>query len=107
MTICIDLKAVLFPMDDHAIAPSIPFQRECIAPPLGCLGKKHILGDKRHMTVRDSIKKTLFEAEGEFLEGRCSMSILMAIPKTTLCGPGLSVVAGFGTCPLVSCRFEN
>jgi hypothetical protein len=59
------------------------------------------------MKVRDSIEKTSFAAEWDFVDGRRTLPILMAIPITMLSGLEPSVFEGRGACPLVTRRVGN
>ncbi len=59
------------------------------------------------MAVRDSIEKASFAVEWDFVDGRTTLVILMAIPITMLRGLEPSVFEQRGARPLITCWFGN
>jgi len=57
------------------------------------------------MVVRDSIEKTLFSVEWDFVDGRSTLPILMAIPITILNGLEPSVFERHVARPLITRSF--
>ena len=59
------------------------------------------------MAMRDSIEETSLAAECDFVDGRSTVQLLMAIPITMLSGLGLSVFERHGTRSLLTRWFGN
>ena len=59
------------------------------------------------MAVRDSIEKAACAVEWDFVDGRSTLPILMAIPITMLRGMELSVFERHGKRPLITRWFGN
>lgn len=60
------------------------------------------------MAVRDSIEKaSVAVVEWDFVDGRSTLPILMAIPITMLSGLEPSVFERHGACPLITRWFGN
>jgi len=59
------------------------------------------------MAVRDSIEKASFAVEWDFVDGRTTLLILMAIPITMLRGLEPSVFERRGARPLITRWFGN